>query len=133
MRQRRSSRQGRYHRYNYTPVAIGASGAIIVLILALVLLPGYEGEIPGGFDITLLPLANAILNSFTFLFLVAALVAIRRKRVETHRRFVLAASTTTFFFLLSYVTYHFLASSTSYGGEGPLRYVYFFLLITHIV
>lgn len=125
--------RGGRRRYNYGPVAIGVSVAIILLIVALVLLPGYQGELPEGVDLTVLPLANAILNSFTFLFLVAALVAIRRKNIDAHRRFVLAASTTTFFFLLSYVVYHFLASSTSYGGEGPLRYVYFFLLATHIV
>lgn len=125
---RRSDRRPRY-----TRVAIVVSVAVIVLIVALLFLPGYKGDLPEGVDLTVLPLANAILNSFTFLFLVAALAAIRRKRVDTHRRFILAAATTTFFFLLSYVTYHFLAASTPYGGAGLMRYVYFFVLLTHIV
>src|SRR5690625_1982611 len=131
MRQRYDS--SRRRQASYTPVTIAISVAIIVLILALVLLPGYQGDVPEGFDLTILPLANAILNSVTFVFLVAALVAIRRKNIDAHRRFILIAATLTFFFLLSYVTYHFLASSTSYGGEGVLRYVYYFVLITHIV
>lgn len=133
MRQQRRSRSGRPRAYNYTPVAIGVSIAIILLITALVLLPGYEGDIPGDIDLTVLPLANAVLNSFTFVFLVAALITIRRRQIDAHRRFVLAASVTTFLFLLSYVTYHFMMSSTPYGGEGLLRFVYFFVLISHII
>lgn len=133
MHQRGSARRGGYRRYNYTPVAIIISIAIILLIASLVLLPGYQGEIPEGFDLTILPLANAILNSFGFVFLVAGLVAIRRRRIDTHRRFILAASTTTFLFFLSYIAYHFLASSTPYGGEGVMKFVYLFILITHIV
>ncbi|WP_377889792.1 DUF420 domain-containing protein [Alkalihalobacillus sp. R86527] len=116
---------------NYTPWIVGLSIAVNVLVVILFLLPEYNGEI--GFDITILPLLNAILNSFTFVFLAAALIFILQKNVKVHRRFIFAAFATTALFLLSYVTYHGLSESTSFGGEGIIRPIYFFILITHIV
>ncbi|MQR94087.1 DUF420 domain-containing protein [Fictibacillus phosphorivorans] len=116
---------------NYTPLIIGLSIAINVLVAVLFFLPEYEGEI--AFDVRLLPRLNAIFNSFTFVFLLAALYFVKQKNITLHKRFILAAFTSTTFFLLSYVTYHYLTESTSYGGEGPLKYVYFFILITHIL
>ena len=116
---------------NYTPLIIGLSIAINVLVAVLFFLPEYEGEI--AFDVTLLPRLNAIFNSFTFVFLLAALYFIKQKNITLHKRFIFAAFTSTTFFLLSYVTYHYLTESTSYGGEGPLKYIYFFILITHIL
>jgi putative membrane protein len=50
-----------------------------------------------------------------------------------HRAFIGAAFTSTTLFLVSYVTYHYLTESTKYGGEGALRSIYFFVLLTHIV
>ena len=116
---------------NYTPLIVALSIGINVLVAILFFIPGYEGEV--GFNIYLLPMLNAILNSFTFVFLLAALYFILKKNVVMHRRFIFAAFTSTAFFLISYVTYHTLAESTSYGGSGILRSIYFFILITHIV
>ncbi|MBD1372829.1 DUF420 domain-containing protein [Hazenella sp. IB182357] len=84
-------------------------------------------------DLTFLPMMNAIFNSFTFIFLLTALIMIKQKNIKLHRRFILAAFTTTTFFLVTYVTYHSLAESTSYGGDGIMRYIYFFILISHIL
>lgn len=116
---------------NYTPLIVIITIVIYALIGVLSGLPGYEGDV--GFDITILPLLNAILNSFTFVFLLAALIAIKKKNVTFHRRFIFAAFTTTAFFLISYVTYHYLATDTPYGGEGLLKSIYYFILVTHIV
>lgn len=116
---------------NYRPFIWMTTLVVYVLVAVLSALPAYEGDV--GFDINVLPLANAILNSFTFLFLIGALLAVKRQNISLHRRFIYAAFTTTTFFMLSYVTYHYLAESTPYGGEGPLKYVYYFILITHIV
>lgn len=116
---------------NYTPFVVGLSIAINVLVAILFFLPGYEGL--DHIDLTILPMMNAIFNSFTFVFLLMALFAIKQKNIVLHQRFIFAAFTTTALFLMTYVTYHFLAESTSYGGEGPLRYIYFFILITHIL
>lgn len=104
---------------------------IIVLIGILSYLPGFQGELPTW--VMRLPLINAILNSFTFLFLICALIAILRKNVTVHQRLIYGAFTTTLFFLFTYVTYHSLAPSTSFGGEGTIAIIYYFILITHIV
>ncbi|MCD8508600.1 MAG: DUF420 domain-containing protein [Bacillus sp. (in: Bacteria)] len=104
---------------------------VVGLVTLLSYIPPYEGELP--YWVTQLPLVNATLNSFTFLFLLLALGAILKKNIELHRRFIYGAFTTTSFFLISYVTYHFLAESTTFGGSGTIAGVYYFILITHIV
>lgn len=135
MTERNSQYAGKAHtrtkQRNYTPFVIMASVVTYIVLGVLSLLPKYEGQL--GFDLTLLPRLNAILNSFTFIFLFTALVMIKRKNVTWHRRFIFAAFCTTIVFLFSYVTYHALSESTSYGGEGFLAAVYFFILITHIL
>jgi putative membrane protein len=116
---------------NYTPIIVGLSIAINVLVAVLFFIPRYEGL--DHFNLKVLPMMNAIFNSFTFVFLSLALYAIKIKNIPLHRRFIFSAFTTTALFLLTYVTYHTLTESTPYGGEGPIRYVYFFILITHIL
>lgn len=116
---------------NYTPLVAVLTVVIVALVAILFFLPAYEGEI--GFDVKLLPLLNAIFNSFTFLSLVIALIAIKRKNIKMHRAFIGLAFLSTTLFLVSYVSYHYLTESTKYGGEGILRGIYFFVLLTHIV
>ena len=116
---------------NYTPIVVLLSIVINAIVAVLFFMPKYGGEL--SFDITILPMLNAILNSFTFIFLCAALFMVKQKNIKMHRRFIYGAFTTTGLFLISYLTYHFLAESTSYGGEGPLKYIYYFILLTHIV
>ncbi|WP_144460821.1 DUF420 domain-containing protein [Siminovitchia fortis] len=116
---------------NYRPAIIAISVVLIGAIAVLAGMPGMEDF--DAFDVTILPLMNAILNSFTFLFLSAALIAILKGNVKVHRRFIYAAFVTTFFFLITYVTFHYLSPSTPYGGAGLLAGIYYFILITHIL
>lgn len=102
-----------------------------VLIAILSFLPGYVGELPRW--ITRLPLLNATLNSFTFIFLLLALLAILKRKILLHQRFIYAAFTTTTIFLVSYITFHFTAESTPYGGTGILAIFYYVILISHII
>lgn len=116
---------------NYTPIVVTLTIAINALVAILFFMPKI-----GDFDhmdLAFLPMINAILNSFTFVFLAGALFAILKKNVKLHRGLIFAAFVSTALFLVTYVTYHALAESTSYGGDGILRYVYYFVLITHIV
>ena len=115
---------------NYTPLIIGLTIVINVIITLLFFIPKQDRDIP--FDVTILPRLNAVFNAFTFIFLLAALFFILRKNVTMHRRFIFAAFTTTTLFLITYLTYHYIAPSTSYGGEGFLKGLYYFVLITHI-
>lgn len=114
---------------NYTPWVIFLSVAINAIVAILFFMPKVESG--KGMDLTLLPMLNAILNSFTFIFLLAALYFIRNKNIKMHRNFIFSAFITTALFLITYVTYHFLAESTPYGGTGFLRGLYYFFLITH--
>ena len=106
----------------------------IVLVSAIVILlrlPPVENF--DAFDITILPMMNAVFNAFAFIFLVIALIAIMRGNVKVHMRFIYAALVSTTLFLVTYVVFHFIASSTSFGGEGLIAYVYYFILVTHII
>lgn len=116
---------------SYTGIIVALSILINALVAVLFFLP--EAQHLDHLDFSFLPTLNAMFNSFTFVFLLGAFWFIRRKQVTWHRRFIGGAFTTTTLFLLSYVTYHYATESTSYGGEGPLRYIYFFILITHIL
>ncbi|TWI55813.1 DUF420 domain-containing protein [Halalkalibacter nanhaiisediminis] len=116
---------------NYKPAIIIITIIVNGIVILLSGLPGVENF--NAFDITILPMMNAIFNSFTFLFLVGALAAILKKNVTVHRRFIYAAFTSTTLFLVTYVAYHFLSESTPYGGSGFMAGLYYFILITHIV
>ncbi|WP_163529297.1 DUF420 domain-containing protein [Halobacillus ihumii] len=116
---------------NYTGIVVTLTLAINGLIALLFFMPKIEQF--SHLDVTFLPLLNAVLNSFTFIFLLAALFMIKQRNIKAHKRFILAAFTTTFFFLLSYVTYHALADSTHFGADGFIMYVYYFILISHIL
>ncbi len=115
----------------YRNWVIGLTLLINGLVVAAFFAGGYNGEV--GFDVRVLPLINAVLNSFTTVFLLAALIAILRKQVALHKMFIFCSFGTTALFLVTYLLYHFLSESTPYGGTGPLRGIYYFILITHIV
>lgn len=86
-----------------------------------------------GYDTSFLPPIYASMNGLTAVFLIAALVAIKNKRVTLHKRLTTAAIVFSALFLVMYVVYHSTSESTPYGGEGWIRPLYFFLLISHIL
>ena len=80
-----------------------------------------------------LPALNASLNGVATVFLIAGYVFIRRRQIQAHKASMLAAVTASALFLISYVIYHANAGSRPFTGTGPVRVVYFLILITHIV
>jgi uncharacterized membrane protein YozB (DUF420 family) len=86
-------------------------------------------------DLTLsdLPALNAILNGTSAIFLVCGYMLIRRGNMRLHRRCMLAALTSSVLFLTSYVIYHANVGSRPFAGPGPIRVIYFAILITHVV
>ena len=80
-----------------------------------------------------LPALNAILNATSALLLTAGYVAIRGRRRETHRRFMIAACCTSGLFLVSYVIYHLEVGSVRFTGHGGVRSVYFTVLVSHTI
>lgn len=86
-----------------------------------------------GYNTSFLPPVYATINGITSLLLVAAVIAIRSKRVILHRRLMKTCIALSACFLLMYVVYHMTSDSTAYGGTGWIRGVYYFILISHIV
>ncbi|CAN5771118.1 hypothetical protein BH24ACI5_BH24ACI5_13470 [soil metagenome] len=84
-------------------------------------------------QLTDLPAVNATLNGISAVLLVIGYVLVRQRKLESHRRVMIAAFSTSVLFLISYLIYHGNVGSKPYPGQGPIRSVYFFILITHIV
>ena len=80
-----------------------------------------------------LPPIYATINGLTALLLIAAVVAIKNKNKKVHQILMSAAIACSLLFLVLYVAYHMTTDSTKFGGEGIIRSVYFFILISHIV
>lgn len=80
-----------------------------------------------------LPALNATLNAIAATLLMIGYVLIRRGRVRQHRRVMLAAFVTSTLFMISYLTYHANAGSRHFTHYGPIRLVYFSILITHVL
>jgi uncharacterized membrane protein YozB (DUF420 family) len=80
-----------------------------------------------------LPALNATLNAIAAALLVGGYIMIRRGRIAAHKRFMLSAFATSTLFLASYLVYHYNIGSRPFTGQGPIRVVYFTILITHVV
>jgi uncharacterized membrane protein YozB (DUF420 family) len=80
-----------------------------------------------------LPTLNAALNALAALLLLSGYWFIRRGRRDAHRASMMAAFATSAAFLVSYLIYHANAGSKPFPGTGPIRVVYFTILISHVV
>lgn len=79
-----------------------------------------------------LPPIYATINGITALILILAVRAIKNGNKKVHERLMKTAIALSVVFLLLYVAYHMTSDSTPFGGTGPIRYIYYFILITHI-
>ncbi len=85
------------------------------------------------FDYTLLPTVNATLNAISGIFLLVGYVLIRQRKINAHRNAMLGAFGSSTLFLISYLVYHAQVGSRPFTGQGPVRYVYFAILISHVI
>ena len=86
-----------------------------------------------GIPVTTLPTINASLNALATVLLVIGYVLIKQRRETAHKRTMYAAFATSVLFLCSYLTYHFQVRHTSFGGPPTIAYLYYAILITHVV
>ncbi len=89
-----------------------------------------------GFDaepLRFLPPIYATINGITAVLLVFSVIAIKKRKPKIHERLNTLAILCSALFLVMYVAYHMTSNSTPFGGEGMIKYVYFFVLITHIL
>ncbi len=80
-----------------------------------------------------MPAINATLNALSGILLVTGFYFMKKKRIDLHKRFMLAACGCSVVFLACYLTYHWFAGSTRFIGTGWVRPLYFFILLTHTV
>lgn len=119
----------------------------IVVFIVVVVLGKFKLEVDLGFDVHIFATINAFVNASIAVVLVAALVAVKKKNYELHKKFMMTALVLSIFFLLSYIAHHLLAGEAKYGDTnhdgivdeaekvavGAMRMVYLVILITHII
>ena len=89
-----------------------------------------------GFDVEplrFLPPIYATINGLTAVVLIIAVTAIKNNKRKLHENLMKTAIALSVSFLLMYIAYHMTSDSTKFGGEGAIKYIYYFILITHIV
>lgn len=111
----------------YKKLIIALSVAIPLAVAILFGMPKIE-----GYDFSFLPPIYASINGLTAIFLIAAVIAVKNGRRLLHERLMKTCIFLSAAFLVMYVIYHLTSESTSFGGEGTIKYIYFFILITHI-
>ena len=118
----------------------------IIVFAAVAFLSGIKLDIKTNFDPHIFAAFNAVVNSCVAVLLVAALVAVKKKRYLLHKKIMITAIILSVLFLISYICHHLLSGETKFGDlnhdgilspdekalAGSLRYVYYVILITHI-
>jgi putative membrane protein len=89
-------------------------------------------KIPNVEPLSFLPPVYASVNGLTAIILVIAVWAIKNGKRDLHQNLMTTAIGLSLIFLLMYVAYHMTSDSTSYGGQGFVKYFYYFILISHI-
>jgi len=79
------------------------------------------------------PAFNALLNATSAVLVATGFFYIRRRQIETHRKFMVAAFATSTIFLISYLAYHYTVGTTRFTGTGWMRTVYLSILLSHTV
>ena len=112
---------------NHKPLIIILSLVVPILVGLLYITPKFT-----GFEIDFLPLLNALINGTVFFVLIFAINAIKNGNKALHQKLIYLSLALSTIFLLSYVIHHATHDPVSYGGEGFLKYFYYFILISHI-
>jgi putative membrane protein len=102
----------------------------IIIPISVAALFGIKIE---GYDFTFLPPIYATINGLTAVVLVAAVVAVKNGKRKLHENLIKVCMGLSALFLMMYIVYHITSESTRFGGEGWIRGVYFFILISHIL
>lgn len=116
-------------KYNKWIIVLSIAIPLIVALLFGVNLRklGYDVE-----PLSFLPPIYASINGLTAIVLVVAVIAVKNGKRKLHENLMKFAIALSVLFLGMYVAYHMTSDSTKFGGEGAIRYIYYFILITHI-
>ncbi|VAW10590.1 Terminal oxidase biogenesis protein CtaM, putative heme A, heme O chaperone [hydrothermal vent metagenome] len=106
---------------------------IVSIVVPVVVAVLFGIKIPNVERLGFLPPIYATINGLTAILLLVAIWAIKNGKRKLHRNIMTTCIALSLVFLLMYVAYHMTADSTKFGGQGTIQYVYYFVLITHIV
>lgn len=111
---------------------IGVISVLVPVLVAFLLFVPQTGLL-GNLEVSFLPKLNAIFNTTASLLLVTGFILIKNRKILGHKIAMWLAFFISALFLVSYVVYHTQAPPTTFGGEGLIRYFYYFILLTHIL
>lgn len=106
---------------------------IVSVVIPLAVAALFGIKIPNVETLSFLPPIYASINGITAVLLVASIFAIKKGNKKLHEQLNTTAIICSALFLVMYVAYHMTSNSTKFGGEGVIKYLYFFILITHIL
>ena len=106
---------------------------LVSIVIPLVVALLFGVKLPNVDPLGFLPPIYASINGLTAVLLVVAVLAVKNGKLELHQKLMTACIVLSLAFLVMYVAYHMTSDSTSFGGEGIVRYIYFFILLTHII
>ena len=113
-------------RYKKAIIAVSILIPVVVAVLFRIRLEGVQ-------PLTFLPPIYAAINGYTALILLIALWAIKQRKITLHEQLMKTAIGLSLAFLVLYVIYHLTSDPTPYGGEGWMKTLYYFILISHIL
>ena len=106
---------------------------VISIIVPLIVVVLFGVRLPNVDPLYFLPPVYASINALTALLLIVAVWAIKNGKRKLHQRLMTTCIILSLLFLLMYVAYHMTSDATVFGGEGWIKPVYYFILISHIV
>ena len=117
----------------FVPIIISLSVIIPIAVAFLLLFPNVFHIASENYDFSSLPFFHAVLNGSTAILIFTGFVLIKNKKTELHKASMLSAFSLSSIFLVSYVISKITNEPVPFGGEGMIRDIYFFILISHIL
>lgn len=105
----------------------------VSIVIPVVVASLFSVKLPNVEPLSFLPPIYASINGITAIVLLIAVWAIKNGKQKLHQNLMTTCIVLSLAFLAMYIAYHMTSESTSYGGEGIMRYAYFFVLISHII
>lgn len=106
---------------------------IVSIVIPIAVAALFGIKIPNVEPLSFLPPIYATINGLTAVLLIGSILAIKNGNRKLHEQLNTTALVFSALFLVMYVAYHMTSESTKFGGEGAIKYVYYFILITHIL
>lgn len=113
-------------KYNKWIVTLSIAIPLVVAVL-------FRIKIPNVAPLSFLPPIYAAINGVTAVILILAVFQIKKGNRKYHERLMKTAILCSVLFLLMYIAYHMTSDSTKFGGQGTIKYVYYLVLISHII